>query len=78
MVSFFPAYFFQLIFVHKKKREEKVGSCKRNSTQPHFTSVVRQSFTSIELFSKRVYKLGVRCKENFCNNDEFTVFLRMF
>ena len=67
--------------VSTKDMQKKVGSCKTNSTQPHFTSVVRHIFTSIELFSKRVYKLGVtfmRCKENFCNDDECTVFLSMF
>ena len=70
-------FFGQNLYITRKE----IGSCITNSTEPHFTSVFRQSFTSKELFSKWVYKLGVTfmsCKENFCNDDECTVFLSMF
>ena len=50
----------------QKEEREKVESCKMNSTKPHSASVHRQSFTSIELFSKMVYK---------CNDDECTEFI---
>ena len=78
LVAFFAAYFSQSknLYIHsKEKKRKEVGSCKTNSTQPHFTSVLRQSLTSIELFSKRDYKLGVTFmsgKENLCNDDECT------